>query len=73
MQPLHTTVTLPALMDQRAVAAYLGKSIAWMERSRWDGTGIRYVKVGKAIRYRAIDVLDFVEQGLRTSTSQEVR
>jgi hypothetical protein len=66
---LNTTVTLPALMTQRELAAYLGKTTRWCERARVTGEGPRFVKVGRHVRYRAEDVLDFLEAGTRESTS----
>jgi predicted DNA-binding transcriptional regulator AlpA len=67
---LQTTVSLPALMDQTTVAEYLGKSVAWCERSRWDGSGPRFVKIGKAVKYRAADLMAWIEENARTSSSQ---
>jgi len=46
MQKIKDTVTLPALMDQKTVAAYVGKSCAWFERARMmaehPSAGTRY-------------------------------
>lgn len=67
---LHTTTEMPSLLTQQQVSEYLGKSKAWAERSRWDGSGPRFVKVGKAVRYRAEDVRDWLESNLRCSTSE---
>jgi hypothetical protein len=33
-----------------------------MERSRWDGTGIPFVKIGRAVRYRKADILSYIKQ-----------
>lgn len=60
-------VTLPRLMDQRELANYLGKSTAWCERARWAGEGPRYVKLGRHVRYRADDVLAWLEQNATDS------
>lgn len=69
---MHTTVSFPTLMDQKQVASYLGKSIAWCERSRWDGTGPRFIKVGRAVRYRADDVLAWLEANAHTNTNGSI-
>ncbi len=58
------------LANQQQVAAYLGCSTAKLERDRWAGTGIPYIKVGRLVRYRKSDVLAYVNGRLRTSTSQ---
>ena len=38
---------------QSDVASFLGKKPTWLERSRWAGTGPKYVKIGLrcALRY----------------------
>lgn len=70
-QPAETTVALPKLMNQRDLAAYLGKSTAWCERARWAGEGPKFIKLGRHVRYRADDVLAWIEENVRTSTSGE--
>jgi hypothetical protein len=61
-----------ALFDQTTVAAVFDCSRAKLERDRWAGTGIAYLKVGWAVRYRKSDVLAAI-QGLPTyrSTSED--
>lgn len=66
---LQTAVELPRLMDQRDLAKYLGKSIAWCERARWAGDGPQFVKLGRNVRYRAEDVLAWINANLHTSTT----
>lgn len=70
---MNNTVSFPTLLDQKQVAEYLGKSVAWCERSRWDGTGPRFIKVGRAVRYRADDVLAWLEDNARNNTSEAAR
>lgn len=41
-----------------------------VERERSSGTGCPYVKIGRAVRYRRRDILDFIEEHLRQSTSE---
>ena len=53
--------TLPKLLSQRELAEYLGKSTAWCERCRWAGTGPRFIKIGRHVRYKVEDVLAYVE------------
>ncbi|MEX1313828.1 MAG: hypothetical protein AB1Z38_06615 [Desulfotignum sp.] len=64
MEKIKPTVTLPYLMDQKTVADYVGKSTAWFERARMLGQGPRFVKLGRHVRYRAEDILEWVENGL---------
>lgn len=62
-------VTLPRLLTQKDLAAYLGKSTAWCERARWAGEGPRFIKLGRHVRYRADDVLAWIEENAKQSTS----
>lgn len=59
--PDHCMVNMPALWDQRTLAQYLGKSTAWCERARWAGEGPRFIKLGRHVRYKAEDVLAWIE------------
>jgi len=68
--PAEAAVTLPRLMNQRDLAGYIGKSVAWCERARWAGEGPRFIKLGRHVRYRADDVLAWIESNSRTSTSE---
>lgn len=50
------------LFGQETPAALLDCSAAKMERSRWDGTGIPFVKIGRAVRYRKADITNYLKQ-----------
>lgn len=49
------------LMKQVEVEEWIGMSKAWFEISRFKGTGIPYVKIGRSVRYRASDVKRFID------------
>jgi predicted DNA-binding transcriptional regulator AlpA len=70
--PSESLVTMPRLWDQKTLAAYLGKSTAWCERARWAGNGPRFLKLGRHVRYRADDVLAWIEDNARTCSGMEV-
>lgn len=58
------------LFDQTELAKELGLSERSLERYRLLGNGPRYVRVGlRLIRYREEDVEAWINQSLRTSTS----
>lgn len=67
------TVTLPALLTQREVAEYLHKSEAWLERARVEGGGPKFIKCGRAVRYRADDLQAWMENNARQSTAEARR
>jgi len=55
-----TTVAVPALMKQEEVAEYLQVSTKWLERDRWAGPTLPFVKFGRHVRYRASDLAAFI-------------
>lgn len=58
--------SLPRLLNTRDAAKLLGVSTAWLERKRWQRQPPRYVRIGgpggRAVRYREIDLLDYIEE-----------
>jgi excisionase family DNA binding protein len=59
-----------ALIPQGAVAQRLGISERTLERKRCDGTGPRFVKCGRAVRYRESDIEEWLESQTVRSTSE---
>lgn len=57
------------LLNQTEVAEFLGLSEAWLERARWAGNGPRYVKFGRAVRYKFADIEKYLASRERMSTS----
>lgn len=45
-----------ALMDENELADYLGITANKLQRDRWAGTGLPYIKIGRCVRYRRSDV-----------------
>jgi len=59
------------LLTTKEAARYLGVSAAFLERDRWAGARIPYIKVGsRAVRYRSADLNTFIDTQVRRSTSQ---
>jgi predicted DNA-binding transcriptional regulator AlpA len=58
------------LLDQRRAAKVLGLSVRTLERHRVAGTGPRFVRLGRLVRYREVDLADWVNGRLRFSTSE---
>jgi hypothetical protein len=60
-----------ALFSQETVAAILGCSAATLERDRWHGSGIPFIKVGRMVRYRKLDIRSWLDgQLVFQSTTQ---
>jgi hypothetical protein len=51
-----------ALFSQAYIAAYLDCSIAKMERDRWAGKGVPFVKIGRMAKYVKRDALAYRQQ-----------
>ena len=50
-------------------AECLGIGVATLANWRWNGRGPRFVKLGGRIRYRAIDIVAYLDAQTRASTS----
>jgi len=62
-----------ALFSQATVAALLDCSLATIERDRWEGTGIPFVKIGRMVRYRKADIDTWLRMHVAIqSTSQGI-
>lgn len=58
------------LMTTKEAATYLGVSMAFLERDRWAGARIPFIKVGsRAVRYRLSDLDAYIQGQTRRSTS----
>lgn len=59
------------LLNTKEAAQYLGVSKAFLERDRWAGARIPFVRVGaRAVRYERATLEAYVESRRRSSTSQ---
>jgi len=59
------------LLTTAEAAEFLGVSKAFLERDRWAGARIPFIKVGsRTVRYRLSDLNDYIEKQVRLSTSQ---
>ncbi len=59
------------LLSTKQAAQILGVSIAFLERDRWAGARVPFVKMGsRAVRYRHSDLLAYIESRTHYSTSQ---
>lgn len=58
------------LLTTKEAARYLGVSSAFLERDRWAGARIPFIKVGtRAVRYRQADLDAYLDRRVRRSTS----
>lgn len=47
---------------------YLGRSVGALAQLRYLGTGPRFLRLGRSIRYRRADVDEWIASGERTQT-----
>ena len=60
------------LLTTQSAADFLGVSKAFLERDRWAGARIPFIKVGaRAIRYRLGDLEAYISGQVRWSTSDQ--
>ncbi|MBL1458859.1 MAG: helix-turn-helix domain-containing protein [Methylophaga sp.] len=65
-------MTNEQLLNSQQAADYLGVSRAFLERDRWAGAKIPFIKIGsRAVRYRQSDLEGYIEQQVRLSTSHQ--
>lgn len=58
------------LLSTAEAANYLGVSKAFLERDRWAGARVPFIKVGaRAVRYRLDDLNTYINTQVRRSTS----
>ena len=58
------------LLTTKEAARYLGVSAAFLERDRWAGAEIPFVRVGsRAVRYQVSELEAFVRSRVRKSTA----
>ena len=58
------------ILNTTQAANYIGMSKAFLERDRWAGARIPFIKVGsRAVRYRQSDLNSFLDSQVRKSTS----
>lgn len=68
------TAPQSTLFDQKTISIVLGCSTAKLERDRWQGGGIPFIKIGRLVKYRKADVLKWLDQyQSQNSTSETVR
>lgn len=58
------------LLTTKEAARFLAVSQAFLERDRWAGAKIPFIKIGdRAVRYRQADLSAFLDSRVRTSTT----
>jgi predicted DNA-binding transcriptional regulator AlpA len=64
---------MQTLLTQREAAQALRLSERTLERSRVTGQGPRFIRCGRSIRYRADDLIAWIDARVIGSTSEEIK
>lgn len=65
-------MSISHLLNTADAANYLTVSKAFLERDRWAGAKVPFIKIGsRAVRYRVSDLEAYVESQVRLSTSHQ--
>ena len=62
-----------ALFSQDTVAAIRDCSLATIERDRWIGVGVPFIKLGRLVRYRKSDIRSWVEKHKTFQSTTEMQ
>ena len=62
MKTMQPPTDIPTLLTSRETAAYLRLSLDCLRRMRNDGR-IKFIRLGRAVRYRPADVHRLLEEG----------
>ncbi len=58
------------LFNTKEAAERLGVSMSFLERDRWAGARIPFIKIGsRAVRYRQADLDAYIQSRIKHSTS----
>lgn len=59
--------------SQETVAAVRDCSISTVERDRWAGTGVPFVKCSRSVRYRKVDILQWLAKHKPVQSTTEAQ
>jgi hypothetical protein len=73
MTAVQNTPQLDELLTEIEAAHLRRQSVRTLQAERLRGGGCPFVKMGRSVRYRRLDVLEFIEAKRRLSTSDDGR
>lgn len=68
---MSNTNSQPAALNTQGAANYLGLAESTLEKARVSGTGPKYLKLGRAVRYRIADLNEWLAERVVSSTSEQ--
>jgi hypothetical protein len=70
MRATHNSTEPDELLTETEAAQLRRQSIRTLQVERQHGTGCSFVKLGRSVRYRRSDVLQFIAANVKTSTTE---
>ena len=55
------SIELPRLLSVKQASLYTGLSESTLNNARWRGDGPPYIKLGRSVRYRAKDLISYID------------
>lgn len=68
---IHDNITGEPLLTELDLARRQNRSVKTIRNQRVAGTGVRFLKLGRLVRYRLADAIAWENASLRVSTSDE--
>lgn len=56
------------VLTPEEVAEYLGSTKSWLAQMRYRGDGPRFLKMGRLVRYRERDLIEWLETRIHNRT-----
>ena len=69
--PLKSAVVPFVLLTPKEAATRMKVSLSWLAKARMRGDGPPYIRIGRSIRYRDTDLLQWMKSRQRLSTSEQ--
>lgn len=67
---MYHSTNSSAAVNTKGAASYLGLAESTLEKARVSGTGPKYLKLGRAVRYRIADLDSWMSDRMVGSTSE---
>ena len=66
----HPTGSTEVLLTPTDAARLLRVSLSWLAKARLSGTGPRFIKIGRSVRYLGSSLREYIKMRTRSSTSE---
>ena len=69
--PQRSSAVNFVLLTPKEAATRMKVSLSWLAKARMRGDGPPYIRIGRSIRYRDTDLLQWMKSRQRLSTSEQ--